>query len=160
MTVNGRIASDVHTAGQAAYFRFAARKGQQLVFEVGAQRFGSPLDSLIEVLDSNGHPVPRALLRCELETSVTLNDPDSSRRGFRLLNWNGINVNDYLLVGNELLQVEVLPKSPDEDTFFKSFAGQRLGIEDTTPEAHSVNTPVYKVSIHPPGTTLHRTACL
>lgn len=154
VTVNGRIASDGHNAGQAVYFRFAARKGQQLVFEVGAQRFGSPLDSLIEILDSNGHSVPRALLRCELETSVTLNDPDSSRRGFRLLNWNGINVNDYLLVGNELLQVETLPKSPDEDTFFKSFAGQRLGIEDTTPEAHAVNTPVYKVSIHPPGTTL------
>ena len=45
-------------------FRFTARKGQALVFEVTAQQLGSPLDSIIEVLDADGRPVPRALIRC------------------------------------------------------------------------------------------------
>jgi hypothetical protein len=136
------------------YFRFNARKGQRVVLEVEAQRYGSPLDSVIEVLDAKGNQIPRVLARCLLETQLTLNDRDSATRGFRILNWNGINVDDYILAGNELLQVEVLPKGPDEDTFFKSFLGQRIAYEDTTPEAHAANSSIYKVSLHPPGTKL------
>lgn len=143
-TINGRIADGED------YFRFSARKGVPLVLEVEAQRYGSPLDAVIEVYDAKGKLVPRALLRCVVETQQTLNDRDSATRGIRVLNWNGINVNDYVLIGNELLQVDVLPKGPDEDTFFKSFAGQRIGFLDTTPEAHAANTAMYKVSIHPP----------
>lgn len=144
ITINGRIASGED------FYRFTARKGLPLVLEVEAQRYGSPLDAVIEIYDAKGKLVPRALLRCVLETQQTLNDRDSASRGIRVLNWNGINVNDYILIGNELLQVDVLPKGPDEDTFFKSFAGQRLGFLDTTPEAHAANTAMYKVSIHPP----------
>jgi hypothetical protein len=48
----------------------------------------------------------------------------------------------------------VLPKTPDEDIFFKSFQGQRLTYEDTTPEAHANGLTVYKVSLHQPGTKL------
>ena len=33
-------------------FRFTARKGQALVFDVTAQQLGSPLDSILEVLDA------------------------------------------------------------------------------------------------------------
>jgi hypothetical protein len=33
----------------------------------------------------------------------------------------------------------------------RSYRGQRLGFLGTTPEYHSVATPVYKVEIHPPG---------
>ena len=45
------------------YFRFEAKKGDQLTIEVAASRLGSPLDSVIEVLDAQGHPIPRATLR-------------------------------------------------------------------------------------------------
>ena len=155
ITINGRITagSNQASAGEDCY-RFSARKGQTLLLEVGAQRYGSPLDAVLEIYNSKGQLVPRAILRSLLETSQTLNDRDSSSRGIRILSWNGIHADDYLLVGNELLQVDVLPKGPDEDTFFKSFNGQRLGFLDTTPEAHAVNTPIYKVSIHPPDAPL------
>ena len=136
------------------FYRFKARKGQRLTLEIEAQRFGSPLDAVIEVLDSRGNQLPRVIARCLLETQLTLNDRDSASRGFRLLNWNGIQADDYLLAGNELVQVEVLPKGPDEDIFFKSFLGQRLAFEDTTPEAHAANSTAYKVSLHAPGTKL------
>ena len=136
------------------FYRFRARKGQRLTLEIEAQRFGSPLDAVIEALDARGRQIPRVLARCLLETQLTLNDRDSANRGFRLLNWNGIHVDDYLMAGNELVQVEVLPKSPDEDTFFKNFLGQRLAFEDTTPEAHAANSTAYKVSLHSPGTKL------
>ncbi len=136
------------------FYRFKARKGQQLVLEVGAQRFGSPLDAVIEVLDAKGNPIPRVLARCLLDTQMTLNDRDSASRGFRITHWNGISVNDYLMAGNELVQVDVLPKTPDEDIFFKSFQGQRLTYEGTTAEAHANGSTVYKVSLHAPGTKL------
>jgi hypothetical protein len=151
VTINGKLNGK---AGEADFFQFQARQGQQLILEVEAQRYGSPLDAVLEIYDAQGKLVPRALLRCLLETQQTLNDRDSAARGIRLLSWNGINVNDYILAGNELLQVDVLPKGPDEDTFFKSFNGQRLGFLDTTPEAHAVNSIHYKVSIHPPDAKL------
>jgi hypothetical protein len=152
-TVNGRI-YDRGAGTDEDFYRFRARKGQRLTLEVEAQRFGSPLDSVIEVLGAKGGQIPRIVARCVLETQLTLNDRDSANRGFRLLSWNGINVNDYLLAGNELVQIDVLPKGPDEDTFMKSFLGQRIAFEDTTPEAHAVNSIAYKVTLHPPGTKL------
>ena len=36
------------------HFRFEAKKGQALVFEVRAHRFGSPVDSVLRILDDHG----------------------------------------------------------------------------------------------------------
>lgn len=152
-TINGKI-HDSNAASDEDFYRFKAKKGQHVVLEVGAQRYGSPLDAVIEVLDSKGNRIPRVMARCLLETQLTLNDRDSASRGFRITHWNGIQVNDYLMAGNELVQVDVLPKTPDEDIFFKSFQGQRLTFEDTTPEAHANGSTACKVSLHPPGTKL------
>ena len=147
VTINGRL-----TAGEND-FRFKARKGDKLVLEVNANRLGSPLDSMLEVLDAKGQPVERATIRCELATAVTLNDPSSGGSGIRILSWNGMAVGDTLMVGSELIQVSAMPRGPDDDIRFESFAGQRLGLLDTTPEAHAIDAPVYKVQIYPPGKT-------
>jgi len=37
---------------------------------------------------------------------------------------------------------------------FEGFNGQRLTFFDTTPEAHAVDSAIYKVQVHPPGTKL------
>jgi hypothetical protein len=153
VTINGRIHNATSNSDED-FYRFTARKGQPLILEIGAQRFGSPLDAVIEIYDGAGQLVPRALLRCLNQTEQTLNDRDSFSRGLRVLDWSALAVNDYVLIGNEVLQIDVLPKGPDEDTFFKSFNGQRLGFLDTTPEAHAVHTPIYKVSIHEPAAKL------
>ncbi|HWQ35027.1 MAG TPA: hypothetical protein VNQ79_19435 [Blastocatellia bacterium] len=152
VTINGRIFSNEQKVADD-YYRFTARKGQLLILEVAAQRFGSPLDSVIEVLDAKGQQIPRAVLRAVLATETTLNDRDSAGSGLRLLNWNGMAPGDFLLVGSELLQIERLPYFPDDDTIVRSFNGIRYGFEDTTPEARAMGTAVYKVTIHPPGTT-------
>ncbi|MDQ3010973.1 MAG: PPC domain-containing protein [Acidobacteriota bacterium] len=153
VTINGRIFNP-NAATDEDFYRFKATKGQRIVLEVGAQRYGSLLDAVIEVLDAKGNQIPRVIARALMETQMTLNDRDSATRGFRITTWNGIHVNDYLMAGNELVQVEVLPKTPDEDIFFKNFQGARLTYEGTTPEAHANGSTVYKVSLHPPGTQL------
>ncbi|HTQ56468.1 MAG TPA: hypothetical protein VMI94_18490 [Bryobacteraceae bacterium] len=145
VTVNGKL-----LAGEND-FRFHARKGESLVLEVTANRLESPLDSLLEIVDSKGEPVERATVRCELATAVTLNDPSSGGSGIRILSWTGIAVGDTLMVGSELIKVSALPRGPDDDIRFESFEGQRLGLLDTTPEAHAIDTPVYKVHLYPPG---------
>ncbi len=157
ITINGKLhnpSSQSNSQNGEDFYRFTARKGETLMLEIGAQRYGSPLDAVIEIYDSKNQLVPRALLRSVSETQQTLNDRDSSTRGLRVQNWSELQVNDYILIGNEVLQIDVLPKGPDEDTFFKAFGGQRIGFFDTTPEAHAVYTPMYKVTVHPPDAKL------
>ena len=133
------------------YFRFHARKGQKVVLEVLAKRLGSDLDSLLEVLDSKGSPIEIATVRPVQETNVVLSDRDSMTTGIRLAGWSGMNVGDYLLAGTEIMRISALPKGPDEDVFMESFQGQRLAYFGTSPEAHALDLPVYKVHMYPPG---------
>jgi hypothetical protein len=151
-TVNGRLSGGID-APDEDLFRFGARKGQRFVIEVEAQRFGSLLDSVVEVLDANGKPIPRAIARAIHATATTLSDRDSASTGLRLVSPDGFAVGDWVLAGNEILKIEALPRTPDDDFRFESFNGQRLGYFDTTPEAHPVDQAVYKVQIHPPGRT-------
>ena len=150
--INGYINSD-KKAGPTDedYFRFRARKGQRLIIEVAAARLGSPLDSVVEVLDTQGHEVPRATIRCVNQTEVTLADRDSKSMGLRLLSFAGLHDNDYLMAGDELVQVARVPDQPDEDVSLKGFEGQRISMLDTSPQVHPLLEPVYKVKIEDPG---------
>ncbi len=143
--VNGRMLAAEEN------FRFKARKGERLVFDVSAARLGSPLDSLIEVLDAKGKPVERATVRCLIETNTVLRDHDSIQPGLRLQSPAGFAAGDYAMAGSEILQVEALPRTPDDDFRFVAFGGQRIAQFDTSSEAHAQDQAVYKVQIHPPG---------
>jgi WD40 repeat protein len=147
-TANGRIARPEATQT----WRFSARKGRRLVVEVNARRLGTPLDSYIEILDAKGRVEPWVTLRCTAKTYTTFRDHDSAGPGIRIESWSELAINDYLLVGSELLRIRELPKNPDDDCQFFSAGGRRLGYFGTTPTHHSMGTPMYKVSIHPPGT--------
>lgn len=148
-TANGRI----ELPGTTETWRFTAQKGQHVIVEVNARRLGSPLDSYLEILDASGKPVPRATLRCVAKTYSTFRDHDSSLTGIRLENWSELAVNDYVWVGNELLRVRELPKNPDDDCEFFGLGKQRIAYLDTTPAYIPQGAPMYKVTIHAPGTT-------
>jgi hypothetical protein len=150
VTVNGRI----DKRGAENRYRIHASKGEQLVFEVNARRLGSDLDSYLEVLDAKGQPIERAIARPVWETALTLRDHDSAGRGLRLTAWDGMKVGDYVMAGGEIIRTEAMPLSPDSDVVFDAFGGQRLTFFDTTAEAHAIDSAVYKVQIHPPGTKL------
>jgi hypothetical protein len=150
ITINGRVARP----GAENRYRFSAHKGEQIVLEVKAQRFGSPLDSLVEVLDAQGKPIERAVVRPTWSTSITLRDHDSVGRGIRISTWDGLHAGDYVMIDAEIARVQALPLSPDADCEFEAFGGQRQAFFDTSAEAHANDAPVYKVQIHPPGTKL------
>ncbi len=145
VTINGQVAS-------AHYYRFHGQQGSKYIVDVNARRLGSDLDSIIDVLDAKGKPIERATVRAVAETITTLSERDSSSPGIRLQTGNGLKPADLVMIGNEIIKVDTVPKGPDEDTVFERFAGQRLSYLDTSTEAHAVDKPVYKVQIHPPGT--------
>lgn len=146
-TSNGRISK----RGMTETWRFQAKKGQRLIVEVNARGIGSPLDSYVEILDAQGKPVPRAVLRCLAKTYTVFRDHDSTGPGIRMETWSEFAINDYVLVDNELMRIWALPKNPDDDCTFYSVSGQREAFLESTPTHHSMGTPMYKVAIHPPG---------
>lgn len=146
-----RSANPSSSRVNARFFRFTAKKGQPLLVDVMARRRGSALDPEIEILDSKGNSIERAVLRAVGQTEITLNDRDSYSTGLRLIAWDDFHINDYLLVGREVIRILALPNGPDADLAFRSLRGRRLGFFGTTPEHHSVGERVYKVEIHPPG---------
>jgi dipeptidyl aminopeptidase/acylaminoacyl peptidase len=148
-TADGRL----RTPGASDTWHFAAKKGEPLLLEVEARRLGSPLDSFIEIQDSKGEPVPWVVLRSVAKTYTTFRDHDSVGPGIRLETWSELAVNDYLYVGSELLRILALPRNPDDDCQFFSEGGRRKGYLGTTPAQLSLGTPMYKVTLHPPGTT-------
>lgn len=145
--INGRVSShDGNT------YRFHARKDQKVILEVDARRLGSDLDSFLEVLDANGRPIERATVRPVIETSTTLSEQSSSSTSIRINSRSGLSVGDWVMIGGEIIRIRNIPDSPDADIGFDSFNGQRIAYFDTSTEAHSVDKPLYKVQIHPPGT--------
>lgn len=156
VTLNGHVHSTGKTAAPAGtdqdLFRFEARKGQVLVMEVEASRLGSSLDSLLEIWDAEGRPVRRAEVRCLAQTEVVLSNRDSIRGSMRLGSTEDLALDDYLMVGSEIVQIKAMPRGPDDDAQLKSFRGVRQALFGTTAEAHAVGDPVYKVRLFPPGT--------
>jgi hypothetical protein len=152
VTVDGHIEGRTKTAGASDedFFRFQARQGEKVTIEVAAARLGSALDSVIEVLDAQGNPIPRATVRCLNQTTTTLSDRDSRTPGIRLVSTSGLHEYDYLMVGDELDQIAYIPDQPDADTSLKSIRGLRQAFLGTSPDVHAVNTPVYKAEILPP----------
>jgi WD40 repeat protein len=133
------------------YYRFKAQKGQKIVLEVMARRRGSPLDSTLEITDTQGNSIERAVLRAVGQTEMVLNDRDSFSSGLRLQSWDDFRMNDYLMVGREVIQIYTLPKGPDDDVQFRSYRGRRVTFFGTTPEFHSLGSIAYKVEVHPAG---------
>ncbi len=139
--------------GDAQTVRFAAKKGERLLVEVTAARAGSPVDSVAEVLDAAGKPVPRAVLRATTKTFVAFRDHDSNVSGIRLTVWPDLAIDDYLYVDGEVMKILALPRNPDDDCQFYQAGGRRVGFLDTTPCHHSMDSTMYRVEVHPPGRT-------
>jgi hypothetical protein len=152
LPVPGGISGRIGHEGDVDYFRFRAKKGERIVVEVYGRRLGSSLDSLVEVLDGAGRPIPRAVLRPVDRTEVAFRDHPSTVPGIRLTRWSNLAINDYILFGRELGRIMALPRNPDDDSVFWNQEGRRLGMLETTPEQHPMGQPMYKVEIHAPGT--------
>lgn len=149
--VPGGVSGRIERAGDVDLYRFQARKGNRVILEVFGRRLGTSIDPVLEVLDDQGRPVPRAVLRALDQTEVAFRDHDSTKPGIRLTRWGNLALGDFVLIGRELARIRALPRNPDDDCLFWSEKNQRVAFLGTTPEHHPMAQPVYKVSIHSPG---------
>ncbi len=95
----GGVSGHVGHDGDVDFYRFRAKKGEAIVVELFGRRLGSPIDSIVNVLDVNGKPIPRAVLRPVDQTEAAFRDVSSKASGIRLTRWNSLAVNDYILFG-------------------------------------------------------------
>jgi len=150
IAVNGHVQGAREGKPDEDYFRFKLRKGERVVAEIAASRLGSRLDSILEILDEEGREIRTATIRCILETPTTLSDRDSKNRGYRFTSISGFGVGDYVWVTEELNRIVFMPDQPDEDVILHNFGGERIAEMNTSPQAHPLNSSIYKAEIHGP----------
>jgi hypothetical protein len=153
MPVPGTADGVIEKPGAIGEWRFTARKGERLVIEALARRYGSPLDPWVEITDKDGRPIERAVVRCTAKTVTVLRDHDSNLPGIRLEAWPEFAMDDYVLIGQELIRLRELPRGPDDDAQFYAVGGARVSYLGTSPQTHALGSAVYRATIHPPGTT-------
>lgn len=144
--VNGRLSKPT----DADLFRFDAKQGQRWVIETMAARRGSPADTKIEVLHADGRAVERVWLQAVRDSSVTFRGIDSNNPDVRLVNWEEMELNQFLYFGGEVCRLFRAPRGPDAG-FLLYNRGGRLAYFDTSPVAHPLDEPAYIIEPYPPG---------
>jgi hypothetical protein len=154
LPVPGTAEGVVETSGTVGEWRFKARKGERLIVEALARKYGSPMDPWVEIVDAAGRPVEQAIVQCTAKTVTVLRDHTSDMPGIRMEAWNEFAINDYVLLGQELIRIKELPKGPDDDAQFYAVGGKRIAYLGTSPQTHALGAAVYRATIYPPHTTL------
>lgn len=142
--------------GERDLYRFAAKKGEEWIFEVEAARKGSSLesklDSKIEVLTPQGEPVERVVLQAVRDSWFTFRGKNSDiADDFRIHNWREMELNEYLYANGEVVKLWHYPRGPDSGYKVYPGYGKRRAWFDTTPLAHALGEPCYIVRSLPAG---------
>ena len=148
--VNGRI----DRAGDVDLFSFEAKANQKYVLETLAGRRGSPVDTKIEVLHPDGSPVQRVQLRAVRDSAITFRGFDAGAGGGRLLNWEEMDLNQFLYLNGEVVKLFQTPRGPDSEYGFYTINGRRRCYFDTTATAHALDEHCYIVEPHKPAEKL------
>ena len=106
------------------------------MFETNAARSKSPLDSKIEILNSEGHPVPRVLLQAVRDSYIQFRGINSDTRDCRVHNWEEMDLNQYLYLNGEVVRLWLWPRGPDSGFQFYPQTGSRRLYFDTTAMSH------------------------
>lgn len=143
--IEGAIDSPT-SSSDSDLFRFAAKAGEQWVFEVAAERNKSSLDSSIDILDARGEKVVRTLLQATRASYFTFRGKDSlTNNDFRMHNWEEMELNELLYSDGEVVKLWLYPRGPDSGFIVYPGFGNRKTYFDTTPIAHALGAPAYIV---------------
>ncbi len=136
------------------YYRFHAQAGEVWIVETEAARKGSPADTRIDVLQADGAPIVRCLLRAVRDSEVTFRPINSQQGGVRLENWREMDLNQFLYMSGEVCRLFRAPRGPDSEYDLYTMNGARRCYFDTSAVDHALNEPVYIVEPYAPGTKL------
>jgi len=130
-------------------YRFHARAGESWVFEIDAARSDSPLDSIVQIVDTDGQPVPRLFLQAVRDSYFTFRGKNSNQiDDFRLHNWREMKLNQYLYANGEVVRLYHYPRGPDSGFKVYPNFNERFGFFETTPVTHALGEVCYIVEPH------------
>ena len=154
----GRSADSGRSAvaqGDVDLYRIRVRAGEPWIVETRAARRGSPCDTRVDVLEPDGHPVPRVLLQAVRDSYLTFRGVDSNQVGdFRLKNWEEMELNQFVYIQGEVIKLFRAPQGPDSGFLAYGIEGRRRMYFNTSASVHALDAPCYVVEPHPPGSTL------
>ncbi len=137
---------DVSGESAGDWYSFDAKAGEPWVVQIDASRSGSPLDSVVDVLDQKGEPIVRTRLQAIRETYFTFRGKDSTNPDdFRLHRWEDMELNELLYAGGEVVKLWLYPRGPDSGFKVYPGAGTRFTFFDTTATTHALNEPAWIV---------------
>lgn len=148
--VRGTIATsgeaETLVGGEEDWFRFDARRGEVWIVETRAAQDGSPLDSIVEVRDSDGEPLLRTRLQAVRDSYFTFRGKDSNQSNdFRMFAWEEMELDEYLYSAGEVTRLWMYPRGPDSGFNVYPGRGNRWTYFDTTPITHALQEPAYIV---------------
>lgn len=128
------------------WYAFEAKRGDELVIAVDAARSGSPLDSVLDITDTNGKPLLRTRLQAVRESYFTFRGKDSTTiDDFRLHRWEDMELNQWLYAGGEVVKLWLYPRGPDSGFKVYPGFGQRFTFFGTSATTHALNEPAWIV---------------
>jgi len=152
VSLPAQIKGVIGAEGDSDVFKFSAKKGEEWVFEVVAAKEKSPLDSKLEILDSNGVLLERVKLQAVRDSWFTFRGKDSMQvNDFRVQNWREMELNEYLYCNGEVVKLWLYPRGPDSGfTVYPGF-GERKTYFGTSGLTHALGEPCYIVEPIPAG---------
>jgi hypothetical protein len=129
----------------ADLFQFEATAGQTLAIETDAARRGSPVDTKIEILHSDGKPVEQIRLQAVRDSQITFKPIDSTTDDLRVENWQEMELNQFMYLQGEVCKIFRMPQGPDSGFQFYNIGGKRRDYFGTSGVAHALDEPAYIV---------------
>ena len=149
MQVPGAMNGRIDRPGEADLFRFEAQAGRLLIIETDAARRGSTVDTKVEVLHPDGTPVKRVLLQAVRNTANNFRPFSSDANNARLDNYEEMELNEFLYMNGDVMQLLRMPQGPDSDMLFFTSAGKRRAYFDTTATGHALDEAGFIVQPQP-----------
>ncbi len=145
--VTGKLLpEDMQNEFAGDWYALDARRGDAWIVSINAAQSGSPLDSLLDILNAKGEPLLRTRLQAVRETYFTFQGKGSvSPDDFRLHRWEDMELNEYLYAGGEVVKLWLYPRGPDSGFKVYPGVGTRFSYFDTTATTHALNEPAWIV---------------
>ncbi|MFO1064494.1 MAG: c-type cytochrome domain-containing protein [Pirellulales bacterium] len=140
------VSSKSQNGGEADLFALDSKKGETWIMQIAAASQKSPLDSLLDIVDSDGNLVLRTWLQGVRESYFTFRGKDSTTiDDFRLHKWQEMELNELLYANGEVVKLWMYPRGPDSGFKVYPGYGSRRTLFDTTPTSHALGETTYIV---------------
>ncbi len=149
LPVPGSVSGIINAPGDADLYRFAAKANQNYVVETLASRRGSPCDTRIEILHTDGRPVDRVQLVAVRDSYINFRAIDGNGSGARFQNYEEMQLNQFMYMSGEVVRLFLEPRGPDSEyNFYVATNGKRRCYFDTTASSHALDEKTYIVEPH------------